>query len=84
MASSALGIGPHTAMNIAERLYTAGLLSYPRTESSAYPKGFDFRTILKDHSRHPVWGEYSAAILSIGFSESKVKLLLWVPSPPCG
>lgn len=72
IVSSSLNIGPHVAMNIAERLYTAGLLSYPRTESSAYPKSFDFRAILKEHTRHPVWGEYAGALLSNGFSEPKV------------
>ena len=60
-------------MNIAERLYTAGLLSYPRTESSAYPKGFDFRAILRDHQRNPIWGEYVSALVSAGINEPKVR-----------
>ena len=76
VASSALNIGPHVAMNIAERLYTAGLLSYPRTESSAYSASFDFRSVLKDHRGHPVWGEYSAALLSNGFTTPKVGSML--------
>lgn len=71
-ASSSLNIGPHVAMRIAEQLYTAGLLSYPRTESSAYPASFEFRVILKEHLRHPVWGDYSAALLSNGYTEPKV------------
>jgi DNA topoisomerase-3 len=32
--SKALGIGPHSAMQTAERLYLSGFLSYPRTEST--------------------------------------------------
>jgi DNA topoisomerase-3 len=75
-ASSSLSIGPHVAMRIAEQLYTAGLLSYPRTESSAYPATFEFRVILKEHTRHPIWGEYSAALLSNGYIEPKVVLSL--------
>ena len=72
IASSALNIGPHVAMNIAERLYTAGLISYPRTESSAYASSFDFRAVLKEHRSHPVWGDYSSTLLSHGFAEPKV------------
>ena len=43
--SQALGIGPHAAMQAAERLYLSGYLSYPRTESTAYPKSFDIRQL---------------------------------------
>jgi DNA topoisomerase-3 len=39
--SKALGIGPHQALSIAERLYLSGYLSYPRTESTKYPTSFD-------------------------------------------
>lgn len=39
--SKALGIGPHQALSVAERLYLSGYLSYPRTESTKYPTSFD-------------------------------------------
>ena len=74
IASSALNIGPHVAMSIAERLYTAGLISYPRTESSAYARSFDFRAVLREHRGHPVWGEYAGALLSSNIAEPKVSL----------
>ena len=36
---------PETVGQVAESLYIAGYLSYPRTESSAYPKSFDLRSV---------------------------------------
>lgn len=42
-ASSGLGLGPHTTMQIAERLYTQGYISYPRTETNEYPANFNIK-----------------------------------------
>jgi DNA topoisomerase-1 len=42
-AASALGISASRAMDTAERLYTAGWISYPRTDNTVYPNGLDLR-----------------------------------------
>lgn len=63
-ASAAMGMSPHGAMVIAERLYTSGFISYPRTESSQYPPSFDVQTLLREHSSHPDWGAAAREILA--------------------
>lgn len=51
VASAALGLSPHTAMTVAERLYTSGYINYPRTESTAYPPTFDLRALVQHQVR---------------------------------
>lgn len=62
--SKSLGIGPHYAMQTAERLYLNGYLSYPRTESTAYPKSFDVIGTLRQESNDKRWGKYVQTLLS--------------------
>ena len=44
--ASRIGVNPSRAMNIAERLYTQGLISYPRTDNTVYHKSINFKSIL--------------------------------------
>ena len=49
-ASSFLKISPHHTMVLAEKLYTSGYITYPRTETTKYASSFDFLGVLKDLS----------------------------------
>jgi DNA topoisomerase-3 len=69
--SKALGIGPHSAMQTAERLYLSGYLSYPRTESTAYPKSFDIRGALQIQASDSRWGSYVSDLLKTGNCKPK-------------
>ncbi|KAK6626129.1 DNA topoisomerase 3-beta-1 [Polyplax serrata] len=71
VASSGLGMGPHHAMQIAERLYTQGYISYPRTETTQYPENFDFMSVLRQHQSSPEWGSYVKEILAEGINRPK-------------
>ena len=62
-ASAGLGMGAHRAMQVAERLYMAGHISYPRTESTAYPRGFELKQTLTIQKSHPTWGAFVSRLL---------------------
>ncbi|GMN59693.1 hypothetical protein TIFTF001_028789 [Ficus carica] len=72
VASSALGLGPQIAMQVAERLYTRGFISYPRTESTAYPSSFDFKGTLGALVQNPSWGNYVQTLLARGYQKPRV------------
>ncbi len=48
-----LGIGAARAMRIAEDLYTQGLISYPRTDNTVYPRGLGLRTLAEKFREGP-------------------------------
>ena len=51
--ASRLGLGAATAMRIAEDLYTQGLISYPRTDNTVYPRGLGLRTLVEKFKEGP-------------------------------
>ncbi|KAL1916274.1 uncharacterized protein VTP21DRAFT_5891 [Calcarisporiella thermophila] len=52
-------------MNIAEKLYNDGFLSYPRTETDIFPKNFDFDSLIAKQVIDPAWGPYAERLLNI-------------------
>lgn len=53
----------HELMNIAEHLYTSGYISYPRTETDAFPKGFNYKDPLNKLKNDSVLGEYARELV---------------------
>ncbi|KAK8951975.1 hypothetical protein KSP39_PZI003183 [Platanthera zijinensis] len=52
----------HT-MKVAEELYQAGFISYPRTETDGFSVNTDLQAIVRDQLAHPTWGSYAERLL---------------------
>lgn len=60
-----LRITPRETLRIAQDLYTAGYISYPRTSSQILPKELGFENILKDLSAQKDYAKYCAKLLAL-------------------
>lgn len=54
--SRLLGMPPKRVLDLAEKLYQKGFLSYPRTETDQYDKDFDFMSLIRKQTSDPAWG----------------------------
>ncbi|MEW5937502.1 MAG: DNA topoisomerase I [Candidatus Thermoplasmatota archaeon] len=57
--ASRLGISAPAAMAIAEKLYIAGHISYPRTDNTVYPPSLRIEAVLRELERSPFKAEVS-------------------------
>ncbi len=48
-----MGLGASMVMRIAEDLYTQGIISYPRTDNTVYPRGLGLRTLAEKFRETP-------------------------------
>ena len=56
MASRKLRISAKEAMQVAEKLYTSGVISYPRTETNIFPKELNLVPLVEMQTQDPAWG----------------------------
>ncbi|XP_063700481.1 DNA topoisomerase 3-alpha [Culicoides brevitarsis] len=66
LGSRKLKLSAKTTMTIAEKLYTKGFISYPRTETNIFSKEIDLQGLVQNHVNHPDWGEFSQKVLDWG------------------
>ncbi|CAN1231064.1 DNA topoisomerase 3-alpha [Linum grandiflorum] len=50
-------------MKVAEDLYQAGFISYPRTETDSFSSRTDLQAIAQEQAGHPTWGAYAQRLL---------------------
>ena len=66
-ASRWLRMNSQTAMRVAEKLYTEGFISYPRTETDVFDKGMDLRGLCAKHTQHDSWGNFAQGLVDGNF-----------------
>ncbi|CAG0898215.1 unnamed protein product, partial [Darwinula stevensoni] len=66
LASRKLRINAKETMRIAERLYTKGYISYPRTETNIFPKELNLVPLVQMQMQDPQWGGFAQRVLDGG------------------
>ena len=62
-AAGSLNYSAQQAMSIAEELYTAGYLTYPRTDNTVYPEDLDPRELLESFTSDRTFGDDAEHLL---------------------
>ncbi|XP_047428645.1 DNA topoisomerase 3-alpha [Mugil cephalus] len=63
LASRKLRINAKETMKIAEKLYTQGFISYPRTETNIFPASLALGPLVEQQTQSPVWGTFAQRVL---------------------
>ncbi|XP_007425112.1 DNA topoisomerase 3-alpha isoform X1 [Python bivittatus] len=66
LASRKLKINAKDTMKIAEKLYTQGYISYPRTETNIFPRDLNLSHLVQLQTQDPHWGGFAQRILDGG------------------
>ncbi|KAK4256820.1 hypothetical protein QN277_006496 [Acacia crassicarpa] len=67
-ASRYFRMSSEQTMKVAEELYQAGFISYPRTETDSFSSRTDLHAIVQEQQAHPDWGAYAQRLLDPGAS----------------
>uniref|UniRef100_A0A1Y1LNG7 DNA topoisomerase n=1 Tax=Photinus pyralis TaxID=7054 RepID=A0A1Y1LNG7_PHOPY len=65
-ASRKLRINAKDTMKIAEKLYTQGLISYPRTETNIFPRELNLVPLVEQQTVDNRWGPFAQRVLNEG------------------
>ncbi|KAH1016264.1 hypothetical protein HUJ04_007516 [Dendroctonus ponderosae] len=64
--SRKLRINAKEAMKIAEKLYTQGFISYPRTETNSFPKELNLANLVEQQQNDNQWGPFARRVMAEG------------------
>lgn len=60
-------------MKIAEKLYTQGFISYPRTETNIFPKELNLTPLVNQQVNNSAWGNFAQQLLVKGLTPRQGK-----------
>lgn len=60
--SRKLHLSGHKIMEIAEKLYNKGLISYPRTETTRYSSTINIKNLVKRQTGSSAWGDFATRL----------------------
>ncbi|KAG5643389.1 hypothetical protein DXG03_001003 [Asterophora parasitica] len=66
--SRLLRLAPKKVLDISEKLYQQGFLSYPRTETDQFDPQFDFHSLIRKQVVDPTWGAFANSLEEGGFA----------------
>ncbi|KAF2469712.1 DNA topoisomerase III [Lindgomyces ingoldianus] len=66
--SKFFGIDSQKVLQLAEKLYQKGWISYPRTETDQFDQGMDLRGLIQKQAQGGPWADYATALVEGGFS----------------
>ena len=66
LGSRKLNLTAKATMDAAEKLYTAGVISYPRTETNIFPKEMDLVPLVRAQTADQRWGAFAESVLAEG------------------
>ncbi|WFD35908.1 DNA topoisomerase [Malassezia cuniculi] len=70
-ASRLFHLAPKHILDVAEKLYQQGLVSYPRTETDQYDKDFDFGALIEKQHNDPDWGSFARELTQGSFEQPR-------------
>ncbi|KAK4146970.1 DNA topoisomerase [Dichotomopilus funicola] len=71
LATRFLRMSGQQAMTIAEKLYTRGFISYPRTETDRFDRGMDLRALVRKQTPDPRWGTFAQNLADGAFQQPR-------------
>ncbi|GJJ12157.1 hypothetical protein Clacol_006398 [Clathrus columnatus] len=69
--SRLLKMTPKKILDISEKLYQQGFLSYPRTETDQFDPSFDFMSLIQKQTTDTEWGAFATSLQDGGFTRPR-------------